>query len=415
MQFSTPFRDNYVIIYSINLIVVQSGKDVSVAISKDGKTAATKAAKVGDTLTALVTPSKAADQVEYQWYVLDEATYYTYAGKNDAGQDVYTLTKTPKWTAISGETKSTYAPTKAGTYGVRIQITPAGQRAGYQIKSDKDVYSWAQLNVSAKSFENVTPYAYDMYTNETSISDSTDGGNLNAVNDPFQVVVPGLTFGINHDYTIQWMIQPKGAKDTEVYAVDTEGATSPLLNPRDNAETITYNNGKEAQPGDKLFAVIIGATNSAYAGQTAESNKITLTKGALAKVKQYFYVKGEAVNSGDKNYNRYTATVMKQVNKKWSPMTDTSFHVTWYTTNDASVAQKYVGGAAIDSTTGLTLADNQSTMTNLFQYAGSKDEIGGKYVVAVISSDNYVGKIAVTATATENGNVPFEFANTTAK
>ena len=219
--------------------VVKSGKDVSVAISKDGKTATTKAAKVGDTLTALVTPSKAADQVEYQWYVLDEATYYTYAGAGTDGQkgtadDTYTLTKTPKWTAISGETKSTYAPTKAGTYGVRIQITPAGQRAGYQIKSDKDVNSWAQLNVSAKSFENVTPYAYDMFTNDGNPSTAVNGGNLNAVNDPFQVVVPGLTFGTNHDYTIQWMIQPKDAKDTEAYAVvNTTGATSPLLNPQD--------------------------------------------------------------------------------------------------------------------------------------------------------------------------------------
>ena len=147
-----------------------------------------------------------------------------------------------------------------------------------------------------------------------------------------------------------------------------------------------------------------------------------MTKGSIASISSYYKVVGAAVadqqHQGDTNYNRYTATLMNKQKGSWLDMSlattknNDNVTVTWYVTNDPAVAQKYATVTAIDSTNGLTLADSKSVQTNLFQYAGSKDEIGGKYVVAVVSAPDYVGKLAITATNT-NGT-PFEFANTTA-
>ncbi|MGN8636652.1 hypothetical protein [Eubacterium pyruvativorans] len=205
-----------------------------VVMKAEGKElAANTEVKAGTALSTEVTPAAAASALDYQWY------------KNGY--------------KIDGATSSTYTPSEAGTYTVKVTI-----------KKDNLVYSLGQdVNTEAKVGSAVVPKTYKEFTGVkfVNVTATKEKRTTNEAGDTYGIEIPGLTF--NTDYTVSW----KKVKTDNYGKVTT---------PDEIGTSQTYT-GNGLNAGDKIYAVVTGKDTSSYKGYQSTTATITIDKAAAVE------------------------------------------------------------------------------------------------------------------------------------
>lgn len=186
--------------------------------------------KAGTVLSTEVTPAAAASALDYQWY-----------------KDGY---------KIDGATSSTYTPSEAGTYTVKVTV-----------KKDNLVYTANGTHYvgSAK----VAP-AYKEFTGVKLVNvDATNGKRTtNLAGDKYAVDVPGLKVGT--DFNVTWYKEHK----------DDYGKLTTPIN-IGTGQIINFSGNNAPTSGEKIYAVVTGT--GAYKGYETTTATITIDSTASAK------------------------------------------------------------------------------------------------------------------------------------
>lgn len=215
--------------------VAKASNSISaVKIQINGKDAeASKTYDAGSVLTAVVTPTAAANAVDYQWY-----------------QNGY---------KINGATSATYTAATSGNYTVKITLKST--ELTYGIASGAKTISDAAKVKASKEFSGVT------ITNVTAANDSTRTDKTATYKDDvLGVEVSGIAAS---NYTVEWH---KITKDN--YGVATDSVIS--------GQTGTTYKVTDADENAQIYAVVNG-TGTQYSDYTGKTSALTVSKKANTK------------------------------------------------------------------------------------------------------------------------------------
>ena len=194
--------------------------------------AANTEVKAGTALSTEVTPAAAASALDYQWY------------KNGY--------------KIDGATSSTYTPSEAGTYTVKVTV-----------KKDNLVYVLGSVDYVGSA---VVPQTYKEFPGVklVNVTATNDKRSTNLASDTYAVVVPGLTE--NTDFTVKWYEEkPDAYGKVEAPSANNQIGTG---------QTLVRDGGKTLEANHKYYAVVSGKTGTAYEDYKTTTAAVTIDPAA---------------------------------------------------------------------------------------------------------------------------------------
>ena len=306
-----------------------------VVMKAEGKElAANTEVKAGTVLSTEVTPAAAASALDYQWY-----------------KDGY---------KIDGATSSTYTPSEAGTYTVKVTV-----------KKDNLVYKLAD-NVTYTGSA-VVPKAYKEFTGVklVNVKATNEKRTTNLADDKYAVDVPGLKE--NTDFTVNWY---KETKDKYGKVEDPSDS-----NKIGSGQTLTVTSGKTLVAGDKIYAVVTGVASSTYKDYKTTTSTITIDSDAAGQI------------TGCKISSNTTKTA---VNLTYDGLT---------------TDQKVVWQKASVSVIGLTQTFTDTTTTGNTYELSTVEQTGGFQLRAkIVNADGTVAGYSNTLTASVGADGTFTLA-----